>query len=92
MTHLQFDKTLPLVIAEKTIAEMECSIFVDFDCNDEPFVSEIWVEPITGKGVLGLSNASAFNDAQCFLMWEALKGEAFEAVRGDVQDAMREAA
>lgn len=92
MDQLQFDRTLTLVVAEKAIAELECSIFVDFDSNDEPFVSEIWVEPITGKGVLKLSNASAFNDAKCFLLWEALNGEAFEAVRGDVQDAMQEAA
>jgi hypothetical protein len=86
---LQFDRTLPLVIAEKTIAELECSIFVDFDCNEEPYVSEIWVEPITGKGLLTLGDDCGQFRVE---LLNILREPAWEAVKGDVEDAVLEAA
>lgn len=90
MQQLQYERTIPLVVTEKTIAELECSVFVDFDCNDVPYISEIWVEPITGKGLLCLERSKGSPERQS--LFKTLHPSAWSAVADDVKDDLLEAA
>lgn len=85
MTQFQFSTYIPFRIDDVLIAEeVACEVFVELDCNDEPRVEEIWIENLDGKHPLKLFPADK--------LFKELEREAWEAVRGDVQDAMQEAA
>lgn len=86
----QHTAQIPLTVDEITlIEELEIEVFVDLDCNGEPFVSEIQFEDQHTSRVIELTRKS--EGAEQWL-WNALKNEAWEAVRSDVADELLEAA
>lgn len=81
---------IPLIVDEKTIVEeLECEVICELDCNGEPFVSDIYIDNLKGKGALRLTRKS---EGFAGMLFAVLEPEAFEYVKGDVADQMREAA
>ncbi len=81
---LQYSTHIPLRINTVLIAdEVSAEVFVDIDINDEPFVSEIWIENLDGRRPLVLSKGTLFDQ---------LCGPAWSAVADDVKDDLLEAA
>ena len=88
---MQFQAYIPFRIANVLIAdEISVDAFIDTDCNGDPFLKEIWIENLEGKPPLKLSRKD--NDPAKAALWADLSAPAWEAVKGDVSDAMLEAA
>ena len=88
----QFQNTayIPLIINEVMIVEdMEATVICALDINEEPYVTDIYLDNMRGRNVLHLTDKSEGDEA---VLWNALVGQAWEAVEEDVLDQMREAA
>lgn len=88
---MQFQTYIPLRIANVLIAdEISVQAFVATDCNGDPFLEEIWIENLDGTAPLKLTDSECNHSKKS--LWNDLAPLAWGAVKGDVSDAILEAA
>lgn len=88
---MQFDTYIPLRISGVLVAEeIGVSVFVETDINGEPYVEELWIDNLDKKAPLKLCGSECNHEKRA--LWLNLSPIAWEAVKGDVADAMLEAA
>ncbi len=88
---MQFSTYIPFRISGVLIAEeISVEVFVELDCNNEPYVETLWIENLGDNAPLKL--CSKEKDHTKKSLWNDLSPLAWDAVRGDVADEMPEAA